>query len=258
MESNSKLTLSKTLEIAKQVEKAIREAKLMAGATQSENLSASVKYVSKSSNASAYKFTNKTHVKPSAGKKDLRKSSTSNSNNLKCFRCGSKSHLANSKNSKARTAKCHNYKKTGCFNAYVQFKDHFINSVIHVTEQGVSLLGLDLINALNLIFDGGQMEVRFTDANGVESKVSKNSFILDDKFADFNDCFGEDTGTIKGFVHEVKVKKDVKPVQQKLRRLPIAVKDAVSKELKRLESTDTSLLDIHFISRRIFKPSVGG
>ncbi|XP_051794021.1 ribonuclease inhibitor-like [Acanthochromis polyacanthus] len=45
----------------------------------------------------------------------------------------------------------------------------------------------------------------------------------------------ESTGTVKGFVHKVKVRPDVQPVQMKLRRLPFAVRDQVSEELQRLE-----------------------
>jgi len=46
------------------------------------------------------------------------------------------------------------------------------------------------------------------------------------------------TGTLdyaKGFVHRVKIRPDVVPFQQKLRRLPFAVHDAVSQEVKTLE-----------------------
>lgn len=48
--------------------------------------------------------------------------------------------------------------------------------------------------------------------------------------------FTEPLGVAAGFVHKVNVRSDVPPVQQKLRRLPFAVRDAVSQELERLES----------------------
>ncbi|XP_033097313.1 uncharacterized protein K02A2.6-like [Anneissia japonica] len=41
-------------------------------------------------------------------------------------------------------------------------------------------------------------------------------------------------GKVKGFKHKVKVRPEVKPVQQKLRRLPLTVRQAVSAELQRL------------------------
>ena len=43
-------------------------------------------------------------------------------------------------------------------------------------------------------------------------------------------------GVAAGFTHKVKLRSDVPPVQQKLCRLPFAVREAVSKELKRLEA----------------------
>ena len=46
------------------------------------------------------------------------------------------------------------------------------------------------------------------------------------------------TGTLgdaKGFVHRVKIRPEVVPIQQKLHRLPFAVHDAVSQEMKTLE-----------------------
>ncbi len=43
-------------------------------------------------------------------------------------------------------------------------------------------------------------------------------------------CFG----CAKKFVHKVKLCQDVASVQQKLRRLPFSVRDAVSTELNRL------------------------
>ncbi len=42
-------------------------------------------------------------------------------------------------------------------------------------------------------------------------------------------------GCAKDFVHKVKIRPEVKPVQQKLQQLPLVVHDAVSKELKNLE-----------------------
>ncbi len=48
--------------------------------------------------------------------------------------------------------------------------------------------------------------------------------------------FTEPLGLAAGFVHKINVHSDVPPVQQKLRRLPFAVRDAVSQEVKRLES----------------------
>ena len=43
----------------------------------------------------------------------------------------------------------------------------------------------------------------------------------------------------KGFVHKVQIHTDVKPVQQKLRRLPLSVCDTVTAELNELEKQGT-------------------
>ncbi|XP_051784491.1 uncharacterized protein K02A2.6-like [Erpetoichthys calabaricus] len=45
-------------------------------------------------------------------------------------------------------------------------------------------------------------------------------------------------GVTDRFIHKVKLRHEVIPVQQKLRRLPFSVREAVSKELKRLEQED--------------------
>lgn len=44
-----------------------------------------------------------------------------------------------------------------------------------------------------------------------------------------------DFGCAKSFIHKVKTRPEVRPVQQKLRRLPLSVRDAVSAELRYLE-----------------------
>ncbi|XP_037393143.1 uncharacterized protein K02A2.6-like [Pygocentrus nattereri] len=43
-------------------------------------------------------------------------------------------------------------------------------------------------------------------------------------------------GCVKNFVHKVKLRDDISPVQQRLRRLPFSVRDAVSAELKTLQA----------------------
>ena len=55
---------------------------------------------------------------------------------------------------------------------------------------------------------------------------------------EFPDLFTDDIGLIKGFKHKIKVYTDVKPVQHKLRRIPLSVRDAVSKELQKLQDAD--------------------
>ena len=48
----------------------------------------------------------------------------------------------------------------------------------------------------------------------------------------------EKLGLAKGFIHRVKIKEGVQPVQQKLRRLPVSVRQAASAEIERLLEMD--------------------
>lgn len=76
---------------------------------------------------------------------------------------------------------------------------------------------MDLFTALHL-------DIR----NGVVASSTENSQ------AAVN--FTKPLGLAAGFVHKIKLHSDVPSVQQKLHRLPFAVRDAVSQELQRLES----------------------
>lgn len=54
----------------------------------------------------------------------------------------------------------------------------------------------------------------------------------------FGDVFEDRLGKVKGFEHRVKRKENVRAVQQKVRRLPLATRDEVFKEIKKLENSD--------------------
>ncbi|KAI2658619.1 Retrovirus-related Pol polyprotein [Labeo rohita] len=107
------------------------------------------------------------------------------------------------------------------------YRQHFSNTsltvpnvhlaLFYVVPGGTPLLGMDLFTALHLDIRDGS--VASSAENG---EVAVN--------------LTEPLDLAAGFVHKVKVHSDVPPVQQKLCRLPFAVKDAVSQELKRLES----------------------
>ncbi len=43
-------------------------------------------------------------------------------------------------------------------------------------------------------------------------------------------------GSVTGFAHKVTVRPEVQPVQQKLHHLPLAVRNALSQDLRRLEN----------------------
>uniref|UniRef100_A0A5S6QM59 Reverse transcriptase domain-containing protein n=1 Tax=Trichuris muris TaxID=70415 RepID=A0A5S6QM59_TRIMR len=48
---------------------------------------------------------------------------------------------------------------------------------------------------------------------------------------------GRTNAKLRNYVHEVKIKRDIKPVKQKLRRLPLLLREAVAKEIHKLLST---------------------
>ena len=85
---------------------------------------------------------------------------------------------------------------------------------------------MDLFTALRLNIVNGCV----TPASVLSTSVHQTSA--------WQTCNPNVTGTLgyaKVFVHRVKMRPDVVPIQQKLYRLPFAVRDAVSQEVKMLE-----------------------
>lgn len=110
----------------------------------------------------------------------------------------------------------------GCLRANVAFGGRTTNRKIYIVYQGSAVLGRDLFRALRMQVINGQV----TQALSTQSHYAVESVTV------------EKLGCAKGFIHKVKVRPDVKPVQQKLRRLPFSVREAVSKELKKLVDLD--------------------
>ena len=95
-----------------------------------------------------------------------------------------------------------------------------------IVPSGTPILGMDLFTALgpNIV-------------NGCVTLASVLSTYLHQTTA-WQISNPDVTGTLgyaKGFVHRVKIRPDVVPLQQKLRCLPFAVHGAVSQEVKMLE-----------------------
>jgi hypothetical protein len=112
----------------------------------------------------------------------------------------------------------------GGFWATVTYKDLSTTVYIHVSEKGVSLLGRDAINALQLI-----------SINNVNEEESSHC-VPADILSSFGELFSPGVGKIKGFVHKLHVRPEVIPKQVKPRRLPFSIRSAVNDEIKRLES----------------------
>lgn len=89
------------------------------------------------------------------------------------------------------------------------------SATFYIVQAGSTLLGLDLIKALNYQFAGRTVGT-IPPAPVYETDKESSSAI----------------GCVKGFIHKVQVNPNVPPVQQKLRRLLLCVREEVSRELQ--------------------------
>ena len=94
-----------------------------------------------------------------------------------------------------------------------------------VLEQGRSLLGRNALKNLRAQIDcaEGTIEINQMSVQGVEQR--------------FGEVFSGELGRVKGFEHKVKERRSCIPVQQKVRRLPLAIREAVREEIMKLEKT---------------------
>jgi len=104
----------------------------------------------------------------------------------------------------------------GCFSTDVFHDGSTAMGTFYIVKSGSPLLGMDLLKALHCRIEGDAVITH------------ENSEILP----------VHTVGCASGFVHKVKVKEGFIPVQQKLRRLPLSVRQAVSDELKHLLEQD--------------------
>jgi archaellum component FlaF (FlaF/FlaG flagellin family) len=127
----------------------------------------------------------------------------------------------------------HKIEFVGCLKANFTFNGRSGIGKIHITNNGSVLLGRDMIKVLGIQIDGENLE-----CNNI-TNLSDNVSTANTVHSRFPTLFDDKTvGLIRGFKHKIKVKPDSIPIQQKLRRLPFAVRDKVSLELKRLEHAD--------------------
>lgn len=118
-------------------------------------------------------------------------------------------------------------KVNGIVDTMVQFGDRQVTATFFVVDGGSAILGMDLLRTLDM---------HITVAEQLCCQVSSLGSPCGPNFlSDFTCLFNGDIGRAKGFEHEVRLRESVVPVQQKLRRLPLAVRDKVSTELKKQE-----------------------
>lgn len=117
----------------------------------------------------------------------------------------------------------------GSFQAPVKVLQRSCSVVFYVTDKGTSLLGLDAIQRLGIQIDGASLTCRLASCEvQCPSNVPPG----------FEQLFSDELGLVKGFIHRIQRRPGVTPVASKLRRLPLALRDQVSTELRRLEDSD--------------------
>lgn len=122
----------------------------------------------------------------------------------------------------------------GKFEAKVTCNGKTVSVNLYVSSKGTSIMGCDIFDKLGWSIQENPALVT-RNIKGSPENVPGLPKGLGPEFLKYADCFKPLTESVKGYCHKVKMKADVKPVQQKLRRLPFAIRDDVSKELARLE-----------------------
>lgn len=108
----------------------------------------------------------------------------------------------------------------GCVKTCAQHGECSVPATFYIVKSGNPLMGMDLISSLNLCIQGNKV---ITFKQSVE-QVSHSAT--------------PDFGCANHFVHRVNLRENAASVQQKLRRLPFSVRDAVSAEVNRLLAAD--------------------
>ncbi|XP_070392639.1 uncharacterized protein [Dermacentor albipictus] len=118
----------------------------------------------------------------------------------------------------------------GLFQATVQFFQRSCSVTFHVTSTGTSLLGLDAIQRLGIQIDGTSLTCCLAMLPPVQSPTGVPP--------GFDHLFSGELGLVKNFVDRIHRRRGMKPVSSKLRRLPLALREQVTNELRRLEDCD--------------------
>ena len=119
----------------------------------------------------------------------------------------------------------------GCLKATISHDHHSAVGTLVVVESGAALLGLDLFQALQMKLEGRKVVTTNTQPTFTAHPAAPKT-VLEDAASEVS---VQEIGYAKNFIHKVHVLPNAVPVQQKLRRLPFAVRQAVSEELKDLQ-----------------------
>lgn len=119
----------------------------------------------------------------------------------------------------------------GCMHATVNHDGHSTTGSFLVVKSGTALLGLDLVVALHMRIEGTKVITADSSDGPIAQKTPTVPSATPQLAPEIQ---VQEIGCAKGFVHKIQLKPVAVPVQQKLRRLPFAVRQAVSDELKDL------------------------
>jgi hypothetical protein len=115
----------------------------------------------------------------------------------------------------------------------VRFHDRVVDQFpFYVTERGASIMGVDLFDAL-----GGS--ILLGDAN-IVTKSSVIATVRPEQSSVVLDSYPvllKASGTLKGFEHRPMVDPSVRPVQQKFWHPPLARRELIAVELRRMEAS---------------------
>ena len=122
----------------------------------------------------------------------------------------------------------------GCIRAPLRYNNVVVESeLIVVKGNRPCLLGRDLLIKIKL--DWASIFTVSSETN--LDKVAHNTN-LDELLTTYKELFQQDNGGIRGFKASLKLKPNVKPVYQKSRPVPYAIRDDVAKEYERLIKSD--------------------
>ena len=103
---------------------------------------------------------------------------------------------------------------------------------------GVNLIGRDWLALIRLNWNKvfGKAAQGVNNLNSIKCKVAdKRQSLLKRVLSKYSSIFSEGVGTLKNFKAKINVKMDAKPKFCRARPVPFSMKDAVEKEIDRLE-----------------------
>jgi len=121
-------------------------------------------------------------------------------------------------------------KVLGKMKCTLEFGGKACDCEVLIVPKGRPILGRDALAGLGVSINCAS---RTCEVNGIDKLNLGGGHIVER----FGKVFSDKLGLVKGYQHRVKMKNEVRPVQQKLRRLPIMTRQAVKEEIDKLLET---------------------